>query len=199
MKLPSAKTCAILVGVGGLVGWLFTGGVALQRCQRYDGGSTRISENEWLSVTVQGTPCKLDVPFLVQYYSEGQPFKVCVTYRARGEYPGRVIRVVAVTVETQTNNRRQLFTNEEPSDAVVSTQLFAEPVVNDRPTVCKWSVAIIEKHLKERWGDNWPEVVNCRVILETSDLKTTRRDVVLPLRLLRLDFTKSFWRHLADV
>jgi hypothetical protein len=83
----------IVLAVGFLVLWLFTGGVAIQSVQRFDSaGKSRWSEHEGVKVSLGGSVSHFDIPFLVSRYTEKGPFQLSAAYYNHAEKHFREFR-----------------------------------------------------------------------------------------------------------
>jgi hypothetical protein len=179
--------------------WLYTGGVAVQRVQRFDStANSRLNQDEDVRISLGGSVSQVHIPFLFSRYSEKGPFRLALAYHNYGEKTCREVCLHSVRLHWDGGPPVELVEGGRALVLPVDTQQHPNSTLQG----VVWSVTHslahrFQQHLDIPFGEG--KLVRCEIDIEfvgegvSKRLKFTR-----DLQGHTMDFIKSYWEHLAD-
>src|SRR5262249_30550867 len=95
--------------------WFFTGGIAIQRVERFDSlGNDYISSDEQINVFIVGTQSEFDIPFVFHSFRQTAPFFLEFDYNNYGSNPPTSVRLTSARVSGAGHDSTELILSGKP-------------------------------------------------------------------------------------
>jgi hypothetical protein len=179
--------------------WVCTGGVAIQRVERFD--SIRewgLNDQEGFRASLVGVPSDFTIPFVIVRHSEVPPFSFTLTYYSNGEKFWQQLIIYSIAVQWGRGTPVILLTDARP------IVLTIEPISYFNSS----SKGIVgnTRHMAEYTGPHQltlPSqsggIVRCQIEAELiGDGVSKKMKITLDLAGSTINYTKTYWNYLAE-
>jgi len=200
LKRLLASTTIILVGI-----WVITGGVAIQRVQRFDSTRVwRLNDQERFNISLLGTSSDFSIPFLIIKHSEQSPFSLAFSYYSSGERAWQSIKINSITIQRNHSPQVELLPNLKPLILPIETKRYS----NSSSKGIVWNTMYMVEYTVPcqceiifQSGD----IVHCHMDIEmigedelTGITLSKKLEIHLDLVGSTIDYTKTYWSYLSN-
>jgi len=179
--------------------WLFTGGIAIQRVERFHSvEESRIEPDEQINVSLHGEISSFEIPFLISNHREVGPFRLEVGYNNYGPNPPKQVRLRSVRLTWEGSDPVTLLSENQPITLpIVPKQYWNSGTSGVVSHIIHCATHTFDKPLEIPFAIG--RIVKCELDIEfVFEGNVKQITVVRHLKGDKLDFISSWWNHVAN-